>query len=94
MRRTNVFLALAHEDGRILIQWSSDVVEGIPTFAITWAEHGGPLVKIPTRIGFGRTIIERMIAGTLEGKAALEFPFTGVVWTFACPCAKAVEGTG
>ena len=35
--------------------------------------------------------MERMVAGTLDGTAALHFAATGIVWTFACPVRRALE---
>ena len=86
--------ALSQGGGRIAIRWSSDVVEGTPTFAMTWSEHDGPPVAAPRRVGFGRTVVERLITGTLDGTAALDFDSAGVAWTFTCPSGKALEGDG
>ena len=85
--------ALATEAGKIHVRWC--VAEGIagPEFRVTWAEQGGPPVAAPTRAGFGRTVIERMITGALGGAATLQFAPTGIVWTFACPSGQALEGT-
>ena len=69
-------------------------MEGTPTFAMTWSEHDGPPVAAPRRVGFGRTVVERLITGTLDGTAALDFDSAGVAWTFTCPSGKALEGDG
>ena len=90
--------ALSNEGGRISIRWScgplSGGAAGESTFAMTWSERDGPPVAVPARVGFGRTVVERMIAGTLEGTASLDFAPTGVAWTFTCPSRKALEGEG
>ena len=83
--------ALSRDGGRISIRWSSCEGEGTPKFAMTWSEHDGPAVSAPTRVGFGRTVVERMVAGALDGKASLDFAPSGVVWTFTCPSGKALD---
>lgn len=75
-------------DGSIRIDWS--VEEG--NLAITWREHGGPSVAPPRRAGFGRTVVERMIAQALHGSATLDFAPAGIVWRFTCPAGRALEG--
>lgn len=84
--------ALSRDGGRISIRWFADAGEGTPTFTMTWSERDGPAVAAPTRVGFGRSVVERMIAGALNGKASLDFAPDGVVWTFTCPSGNALEG--
>jgi PAS domain S-box-containing protein len=86
--------ALANEAGRIHIRWS--IAEGLaePEFRMDWSERDGPPVATPRRTGFGRTVMERMVAGTLDGTAALQFAATGIVWSFACPARRALEDAG
>jgi PAS domain S-box-containing protein len=86
--------ALANEAGRIHIRWSIAEGSAEPEFRMDWSEHDGPPVATPRRTGFGRTVMERMVAGTLDGTAALQFAATGIVWTFACPARKALEDAG
>ena len=57
--------------GKIRIHWLVPAQPAAPEFRMTWAEQGGPPVPAPQRTGFGRTVMERMIAGTLGGTAAL-----------------------
>ena len=83
--------ALANQAGRISIRWSVADGPAEPEFRMTWSEQDGPPVAAPQRTGFGRTVMERMIAAALEGKATLQFPAGGIVWTFACPARKALE---
>lgn len=75
-------------NGSIRVAWS--VEEG--NLDMTWREEGGPPVVPPRRAGFGRTVIERMIAQALEGSATLDFAPGGVVWRFTCPAHRALEG--
>jgi PAS domain S-box-containing protein len=82
--------ALANEVGRIEISWNVEAKDA-GTFRLAWSERGGPTVPTPTRRGFGRTVLERMITGTLGGSAALEFRDSGASWTFTCPSAGVLE---
>lgn len=43
-----------------------------------WSESGGPMVKPPSRRGFGTTIIEKSIPFELKGRVELHFELTGV----------------
>jgi PAS domain S-box-containing protein len=86
--------ALSPQGGHVSIRWSCEETAGMPTFAITWSEHDGPTVAVPNRVGFGRTVVDRMIARALKGRATLEFAPCGVVWTFSCPLQEALESKG
>jgi PAS domain S-box-containing protein len=84
--------ALANERGKIRVHWLVTGEPATPEFRMTWSEQRGPPVSAPKRTGFGRTVMERMIAGSLGGTAALEFATTGIIWTFACPSRRALDG--
>jgi two-component sensor histidine kinase len=81
-------------NGTIRVEWSIEEREGPAVFGMAWLEDGGPPVAKPRRSGFGRTVIERMIAQALEGKAILDFAPGGIVWRFTCPANRALEGAG
>ncbi|MBV9833813.1 MAG: PAS domain S-box protein [Alphaproteobacteria bacterium] len=84
--------ALSRDGGRIRIAWSvTGDSDDDRIFSLGWSEQGGPAVVQPERRGFGTTVIERMVSGTLGGKATLEFAPPGVIWTFACPVTNALE---
>jgi PAS domain S-box-containing protein len=85
--------ALAQGTGRLAIAWSTGEPAADDIFRITWSERGGPPVARPQRTGFGRTVMERMIAQALGGTAELDFAPTGLVWRFACPAHRALDGT-
>lgn len=76
--------ALSTPHGSIAISWSPQTEPG-DEFHLTWVERGGPPVGMPTRIGFGRKVIERMVAGSLGGSTTLEFAPAGVEWTLRAP---------
>jgi PAS domain S-box-containing protein len=86
--------ALAAGDGRIRVDWSVEERAGQAAFSMAWVEEGGPPVDKPRRSGFGRTVIERMIAQALEGAATLDFAPGGIAWRFTCPAHRALEEAG
>jgi light-regulated signal transduction histidine kinase (bacteriophytochrome) len=53
--------------------------------SIKWRELDGPLVKIPTRRGFGSVIIERVIPFDLQGTAMLHYLPSGLEADFFVP---------
>lgn len=83
--------ALSSDRGTIRIDWSVADQAGESCFHIAWTERGGPPATPPRRAGFGRTVVERMIAQALAGKAELDFAPAGIVWRFACPADHALE---
>jgi PAS domain S-box-containing protein len=85
--------ALSGNGGRLAIAWSAGERAADATFRITWSERGGPPVARPQRTGFGRTVMERMIAQQLGGTAELDFAPAGLVWRFACPADRVLEDT-
>lgn len=74
--------ALSRPEGSVAITWT--VREGAD-FHLQWEESGGPPVAAPTRKGFGSRLIERGVAGAVEGQIALVYAATGLVCTLAAP---------
>lgn len=50
-----------------------------------WQESGGPVVRAPTRKGFGSTVIERSIPFELRGTSDVRFELTGLAADFCIP---------
>ena len=84
--------ALANEGGCIGIRWSVSPGAVAPSFEMSWTETAGPPVMAPRRSGFGRTVMERMTAAALGGKATLQFDPAGIVWRLVCPAARVLDG--
>ena len=83
--------ALSASEGRVGVRWEvADAAEG-RRLVLTWAEHGGPPVRGPTRRGFGRELIECSVAYELDGTARLEFPPGGVRCRIEVPLPPAGE---
>lgn len=73
--------ALSVTAGRVDIGWRSERKAEGTEIRLVWREVGGPAVSLPTREGFGSTLIRRTIAYELEGEAELEYAAQGVVCT-------------
>ena len=58
------------------------------SLVLTWSESGGPRVAIPTRRGFGSTIIERTIPHEFGGEAELDYAPGGLQARFMLPAAQ------
>lgn len=61
--------ALSNRAGSVEIRWEIEDGE----FSFRWQETGGPLVSVPTRSGFGSTLINRFAAAALNGKAEVQY---------------------
>jgi two-component sensor histidine kinase len=75
--------ALSVPDGKVVIRWAVDDHDNRIRFS--WRETGGPIIVPPQRKGFGRLVIEEIVARALNGSGSLEFPASGVSWTFEFP---------
>lgn len=79
--------ALSVPDGRLAIAWQVDQGGNVE---ITWVESGGPPVKSPRRRGFGRLLLERVLASDLRGQVTLEFTAAGLRCLIAFPLENAL----
>lgn len=79
--------ALSNDAGRIAIEWqmlSPDLVE------VYWRESGGPPVVPPSRRGFGRDLIEKIVAHELGSQVDLQFNPAGVECKLKVPVRKSL----
>ena len=72
--------ALSDDAGIIEVNWT---VNSAGVFAFCWQERGGPPVALPTRNGFGKVLIEQIVASYFNGSASLEFDPAGVVFNLS-----------
>ena len=84
--------ALSHDTGSVEVRWDLAGASDAPMFRLTWTERGGPAVEPPARRGFGSRLIERGLAGELNGSAHLDFNPAGVVCTIEAPLSSIEAG--
>jgi light-regulated signal transduction histidine kinase (bacteriophytochrome) len=70
------------DSGRVEVSLSLPFTGGL---LFKWVEKGGPLVRAPTRRGFGSVIIERVVPFDLQGTAIVTYPPTGLEAEFFIP---------
>lgn len=76
--------ALCDSGGKVRVTWDLDASGKL---VIDWSEEGGPPVRVPSRRGFGSTIIERSIPFDLKGEADIDYQFDGLKARFSIPAA-------
>ncbi len=79
--------ALSVPEGRVDISWDIDETRDRP-FHLVWQETGGPAVIKSKHVGFGRTMIEKVVGQALEGKVALDFAESGVRCVIELPSSQ------
>jgi PAS domain S-box-containing protein len=79
--------ALAVPGGHVKIFWRIEPEKsgGVDTLIWEWREIGGPAVTTPTRKGFGRVLIERILASDFGGELSLKFEPEGVSCVLIAP---------
>ncbi len=77
--------SLSVPEGRVEISWREQVRKGERWLMLRWAELGGPAVRPPDRIGFGRILLEQTLAYDVDGEVDVEFRPEGLVCTAAIP---------
>ncbi|MCC6889455.1 MAG: PAS domain S-box protein [Hyphomicrobiales bacterium] len=79
--------ALSDPNGMVRVSW--DMAGAGRQLVISWTESGGPEVKPPERVGFGRVLLERGLAVDLQGKVQLDFCPSGLRCVIAVPIESA-----
>lgn len=75
--------ALSEPHGSVAIEWQRPQKGG--DLVLCWRERGGPPVAAPQHRGFGSTLIERVLAFEVEGRAKQDFGRDGLVCTIEIP---------
>lgn len=88
--------ALSNDSGTLTVSWATEPVENgdDSRFSFEWAEHGGPSVVPPSRVGFGSKMIERSLRSYFRGETSLTYDPSGVVFRIDAPLPKAATGMG
>jgi PAS domain S-box-containing protein len=74
--------ALSTETGRVTVSWT---IQEDATMLWRWSEDGGPPVVPPKRRGFGRFLIERVLAADFHGKVGIDYLPKGVEVILTAP---------
>jgi PAS domain S-box-containing protein len=77
--------SLSVETGRVEIIWSVRSEDGDDHLVWSWREIGGPAVAAPERRGFGRFLIERVLAADFGGTVNLDYAAEGVECILIAP---------
>lgn len=77
--------ALTVPTGKVAVGWAINGEGQEARLRLTWRESGGPLVKAPTRTGFGTIVLNRVAPQALSGTGTLDYAPTGLVWTLEVP---------
>jgi two-component sensor histidine kinase len=86
--------ALSTDAGHVDIAWRLERADDDGhRFTMEWNERDGPTVTVPTRHGFGWTVLPQMTKMLLGADVALEFSPAGVVWRLACPADRVPGNT-
>jgi two-component sensor histidine kinase len=72
--------ALSNDTGHVEIALSVDDT----TLRLTWTEKGGPLIRAPSRLGFGSHLIGEL-AAQLQGEVRLKYEPAGLVYQLEVP---------
>jgi two-component sensor histidine kinase len=76
--------ALSTFGGQVDVRWKI-VDKERPMLHFTWAEHGGPHVRTPTRQGFGTRLLQRVLATQLQAEVSMDFPEEGLRFSMEMP---------
>jgi two-component sensor histidine kinase len=80
--------ALSTTTGQVHVTWT---LEGPDKAEIRWREEGGPTVSEPTKRGFGRDLIEKIVAHELRSQVDLQFFPEGVQCRLTVPVRESRE---
>ena len=83
--------SLSVEGGTVSLEWSYVRRDGQDWLTLEWREIGGPVVQAPTRSGFGRTLLERVFAADVQGRAVLEFRPDGLHCVLDIPHSRVIS---
>jgi two-component sensor histidine kinase len=77
--------ALTAPSGHVSVTWTSENMEGEPTFVFVWRESGGPAASKPVGAGFGSRLISRVLQDDFRGAVEMSYEPTGLVCRLTAP---------
>lgn len=81
--------ALSVPAGRIKVSWSVVQEATQRTLTLDWTESGGPAVAVPTRKGFGSTLLQRVLAQQCNARVDIDYAATGLRFHMEVPLKEA-----
>jgi two-component sensor histidine kinase len=72
--------SLSTPNGTVAIRWSTEGAGAEARFKFRWQERGGPPVVLPTRQGFGRTLLEKAAALDFATTPKISFLPEGLIY--------------
>ncbi|GEL41785.1 hypothetical protein MEX01_23760 [Methylorubrum extorquens] len=70
--------ALAHAEGRLQVAWWVEEGPAGRVFGWHWNEHDGPPAAHPTREGFGRNLLDKVLAAQTGADVDVAFAPDGL----------------
>jgi two-component sensor histidine kinase len=83
--------ALAHAGGSVRVNWDIHASDGERKLRFEWRETSPVVFAPPTRAGFGRTVLERVVPSSARGQVHLDFAPTGLTWRLEAPLSGLVS---
>ena len=77
--------ALSVPEGRVHVAWDLIDDAGTRTLCLEWTERGGPHVAIPTRKGFGSTLLQRVLTTQCNAEVRFDFHRDGLRFKMEAP---------
>lgn len=84
--------ALSVPTGNVNITWELENNGVDRRLHLSWRERNGPRVTPPSHSGFGSTVIDALIAESLDGAVVMDFAAEGFSWTLDISSAYIVNG--
>ncbi|MGA7327328.1 MAG: PAS domain-containing protein [Rhodomicrobium sp.] len=84
--------ALFGSDGRVEIAWYLRGEAAKATFIMTWLERCAHPITVPSKLGFGSSVISKIAEVGLGAEVELNFPATGLTWQLSCAAAEVLDG--
>lgn len=77
--------SLSNEEGSVEIRWHLEGTRPDGAFVLSWSETNGPPIDRPVKRGFGRTVIEQMVAQSVSGTVTVDYAQAGFTWELRAP---------
>jgi two-component sensor histidine kinase len=82
--------SLSVPEGQVEVTWALIVEDEKKELRLRWKEMGGPSVAQPSRRGFGRRVIERVVPAELRGTSRLSWIPDGLEWVLQADADEAL----